>query len=110
MFGDRDVNMMDNLSINVEIDASGGNVPMVYNCSCTPEEIKRRKREYRKRACSRTPPKKDMSKNRQGIWKCVRKKIVILVVPTDRLHIAMKQAGGLDTRALLYPHFSSPPW
>ena len=40
MFGDRVVKMIDNLSINVEIGASKGNVPMVYNCACTPEEVK----------------------------------------------------------------------
>ena len=40
VFGDRVVKMIDNLSINVEIDASKGNVPMVYDCACTPEEIK----------------------------------------------------------------------
>ena len=40
VFRDRVVKMMDNLTINIEIDASRGNMPMVYNCACTTEEIR----------------------------------------------------------------------
>ena len=40
VFGDRVVKMIDNLSIEVDIDPTGGNVPMIHESACTSEEIK----------------------------------------------------------------------
>ena len=40
MFGDRVVMMIDHLSINTPINAEAGNVPMIYNTSCSATEVK----------------------------------------------------------------------
>ena len=40
VFGDPVVKMIDNLSIEVDIDPAGGNVPMIHESACTAEEIK----------------------------------------------------------------------
>ena len=40
MFGDRVVMMIDQLSINIPINAEAGNVPMIHNTSCSATEVK----------------------------------------------------------------------
>ena len=40
VFGDRVMKMIDNLTIEVDIDQAGGNVPMVHESTCTAKEIK----------------------------------------------------------------------
>ena len=37
VFGDRVVKMIDNLSIEVDIDPGGGNVPMVHTSACAAD-------------------------------------------------------------------------
>ena len=40
VFGDRVVKMIDNLSIEVDIDPARDNVPMIDESACTAEEVK----------------------------------------------------------------------
>ena len=40
VFGQRVEMFIDNLKIGIDIDGSGSNVPMVYDCACSHEEIK----------------------------------------------------------------------
>ena len=41
MFGDRVVMMIERLSIKIPINGEAGNVPMIYDSSCSAAEVKK---------------------------------------------------------------------